>query len=102
MPIYESARVTAALALMREELDRARYIPVQNKGVRLALRVLRGHCSDAWLTAFWIAAGSEDAIGRSQNLNAALNGILREIDQQTEHAVFTMNAATRPHRNAFR
>jgi hypothetical protein len=52
---------------------------MQTRGVALALWVLRGHCPAEWLVAFWDAAGSDHAIGRSQGLHAAYNGIVRQV-----------------------
>ncbi|AUW59002.1 hypothetical protein C1T17_13775 [Sphingobium sp. SCG-1] len=52
---------------------------VQTRGVALALWVLRGYCPAEWLVAFWDAAGSDHAIGRSQGLHAAYNGIVRQV-----------------------
>jgi hypothetical protein len=43
------------------------------------LWVLRGHCPDEWLLAFWDAAGAEHPIGRSQSLHASYNGIVRRV-----------------------
>jgi hypothetical protein len=52
---------------------------VQTQSVALALWVLRDHCPDEWLTLFWEAAGSDNAIGRSQSLRATYNGIVRQV-----------------------
>ena len=52
---------------------------VQTRAVALALWVLRSHCPDDWLIAFWDAAGSDHEIGRSQGLHAAYNGIVQQV-----------------------
>lgn len=51
----------------------------RTRGVALALWVLRHHCPDEWLVAFWDAAGSDQEIGRSQGMHAAYNGIVRQV-----------------------
>jgi len=74
-PRVEHARIIAALEVLREAVELAGREPMQTRGVRLALRVLRGHCADEWLKQFWDAAGGDHAIGRSQGATAAANGI---------------------------
>lgn len=69
--------IERALNVLREAT--AAKSTVQTRGVRLALWVLRGRCPDEWLVAFWEAAGSDHAIGRSQGLHAAYNGIVRQV-----------------------
>jgi len=51
----------------------------QTRGVALALWVLRGRCPDDWLLMFWDAAGTVNEIGRSQNMTAAYQGIVRRL-----------------------
>lgn len=69
--------VERALNVLREAASEKS--AVQTRGVALALWVLRGRCPDAWLVAFWDAAGSEHELGRSQGMHAAYNGIVRQI-----------------------
>ena len=69
--------VDRALNVLREATAAGQ--PVQTRGVRLALWVLRAHCPDDWLVAFWEAAGSDHDIGRAQGLHAAYNGIVRQV-----------------------
>ncbi|WP_287459617.1 hypothetical protein [Sphingomonas sp.] len=69
--------IDRALNVLREAA--AAKDKVQTRGVALALWVLRGHCPAEWLVAFWDAAGSDHAIGRSQGLHAAYNGIVRQV-----------------------
>jgi len=69
--------VTRALDVLREAA--AMKGLARTRGVALALWVLRGHCPDEWLVAFWDAAGSDHEIGRSQGMHAAYNGIVRQV-----------------------
>lgn len=66
------------------------------RGVALALWVLRGHCPDEWLVAFWDAAGSDHEIGRSQGMHAAYNGIVRQVRTRggLSQAAATLQTAT--------
>lgn len=75
----EDGTILRALAVLDEACTAT--APVQTRAVRLALWVLRGKCPDVWLKAFWDAAGTEHAIGRSQALHASYNGIVRHLDQ---------------------
>ena len=79
--IEASARATGtierAVNVLREAT--ASRGKVQTRGVALALWVLRAHCPEDWLIAFWDAAGSDHEIGRSQGLHAAYNGIVRQV-----------------------
>jgi hypothetical protein len=79
MTIREKGTIERALNVLREAS--AANCKVQNKGVALALWVLRGYCSDDWLIAFWDAAGGDHEIGRSQSLHACYNGIVRQVRQ---------------------
>lgn len=63
MDRIEHARIEAALAVLAEARDNAKHAKQQTKGVQLALRVLRGHVPDNWLTHFWEDAGGEHEIG---------------------------------------
>jgi len=85
LPRVEHARIIAAVEVLREASDGAKEATVQTRGVRLALHVLRGHCSKIWLAQFWDAAGNDYAIGRSQGCNAALNGIERQLRERGIH-----------------
>lgn len=69
--------ITRALDVLREAA--AVKHQARTRGVALALWVLRGHCPDEWLVAFWDAAGSDHEIGRSQGMHAAYNGIVRQM-----------------------
>ena len=77
MTANSTGTITRALDVLREASamkDQGR-----TRGVALALWVLRGHCPDEWLVAFWDAAGSDHEIGRSQGMHAAYNGIVRRV-----------------------
>jgi hypothetical protein len=69
--------IDRALNVLREAS--AAQAKMQTRGVALALWVLRNHCPDEWLVAFWETAGSSHDIGRSQGLHAAYNGIVRQV-----------------------
>jgi hypothetical protein len=73
----EDGTILRALAVLEEACSAT--APVQTRAVRLALWVLRGKCPREWLVAFWDAAGTEHAIGRSQALHASYNGIVRRV-----------------------
>lgn len=79
MDRVESERIERALDVLREAAALGGQITQRTLGVRLALWVLRRHCSDDWLKQYWDAAGSQEAIGRSQGLHAAYNGIVRQL-----------------------
>ena len=77
MAANPAGTIRRALDVLREAAamkDQAR-----TRGVALALWVLRGHCPNEWLVAFWDAAGSVHEIGRSQGMHAAYNGIVRQV-----------------------
>lgn len=69
--------VERALKVLHEAMT-AEHV-VQTRGVALALWVLRGRCPDDWLTMFWEAAGNPHEVGRSQNMTAAYQGIVRRL-----------------------
>jgi hypothetical protein len=73
----EDGTILRALAVLEEACSAK--APAQTRAVRLALWVLRGKCPQEWLVAFWDAAGTEHAIGRSQALHASYNGIVRHV-----------------------
>lgn len=79
MDRVESERIERALDVLREAVAVGGQAPQRTLGVRLALWVLRRHCPDDWLKQYWEAAGSHEAIGRSQGLHAAYNGIVRQL-----------------------
>lgn len=72
----DSGTIKRALAVLEEARDCGKQC--QTKAVALALYVLRGRCETTMLTWFWESAGTEHDIGRSQNINAAYNGIERQ------------------------
>lgn len=76
-PAYPPGAVERALDVLREAASAK--TKVQTRGVRLALYVLRQRCPDPTLLWFWEAAGTDNAIGRSQNLHAAFNRIVRQV-----------------------
>ena len=69
--------IMRALNVLREAA--AAREKMQTRGVALALWDLRPWVADDWLVTFWEAAGSDHAIGRSQGLHAAYNGIVRQV-----------------------
>jgi hypothetical protein len=73
----QQGTIERALDVLREATSAKE--TAQTHGVRLALYVLRGHCPDSWLVNFWESAGSDHAIGRSQGMHAAYNGIVRRV-----------------------
>ncbi|MBT2246018.1 hypothetical protein JQK15_21135 [Sphingobium sp. BHU LFT2] len=77
MAASQAGAITRALDVLREAA--AMKSQARTRGVALALWVLRGHCPDEWLVAFWDAAGSDHEIGRSQGMHAAYNGIVRQV-----------------------
>jgi hypothetical protein len=77
MTVSPAGTITRALDVLREAA--AMKSQARTRGVALALWVLRGHCPDEWLVAFWDAAGSDHEIGRSQGMHAAYNGIVRQV-----------------------
>jgi hypothetical protein len=73
-----------ALEVLREVVRRAPTAKQRGPDVRLALRALRFlGVPAADIAYFWDACASENEIGRSQNMNAALNGIMRRVESQT-------------------
>lgn len=77
MAVSPAGTITRALDVLREAA--AMKSQARTRGVALALWVLRRHCPDEWLVAFWDAAGSDHEIGRSQGMHAAYNGIVRQV-----------------------
>lgn len=77
MTASPAGTISRALDVLREAA--AMKSEARTRGVALALWVLRGHCPDEWLVAFWDAAGSDHEIGRSQGMHAAYNGIVRQV-----------------------
>jgi hypothetical protein len=71
----------AAIEILRAARDRSYREPVKT---RQALIALKPHCPvRSRLDWFWDCADSPNEIGRSQNLRAALNGILRQVGLPT-------------------
>lgn len=69
-----------ALAVLEAAVDRAGRGRVDTAEVRAALKSLLPISRDrAFLDWFWEAAAGDDAIGRGQNVTAALNGIRRQL-----------------------
>jgi hypothetical protein len=74
-----------AIEILRAARDRSSRETVKTKGVRQALTALKARCPvRSRLDWFWDCADSPNEIGRSQNLRAALNGILRQLGLPTE------------------
>ena len=74
--------VKLAVDVLREALDRAGNVAADTNEVRLALHALLPHCPERWpLTMFWESAGQDHVIGREQGMNAAYNGILRQLER---------------------
>jgi hypothetical protein len=76
-PSYPSGAIERALDVLREATGTRG--KMQTRGVRLALFVLRQRCPDDTLKWFWEAAGTDNDIGRSQNMHAAFNRIVRLV-----------------------
>jgi hypothetical protein len=69
----------SALQVLRAARDRSYLETVKTKEVRQELRALNPCCAHtAFLRWFWDCADSEHEIGRSQNMKAALDGIVRQ------------------------
>lgn len=79
MTEHESGLIERAVEVLRESMQAGGEEQQQTRAVRLALWALRRHCPSDWLKQFWNAAGGKDAIGRSQSLGAAYNGIVRQL-----------------------
>ena len=97
MAVSPAGTITRALDDLREAA--AMKGEARTRGVALALWVLRGHCPDEWLVAFWEAAGSDHEIGRSQGMHAAYNGIVRQVRTRgglSQPAPSLKSAAVRP------
>jgi hypothetical protein len=77
--MHDQGTIDRALAALEEAVEAKSR---QTKGIALALWVLRGSCEKTWLTWFWEAAGQENDIGRSQNISAAYNGIVRQVRER--------------------
>lgn len=72
-----------AVAVLRDALDRCSDRDMRTAEVRAALDYLRRSASKKWAhDRFWEALGWPEPIGRWQNVNASLNGILREIPKR--------------------
>jgi hypothetical protein len=81
----ETMNALTALEILRAARDRSYLETVKTEEVRQALRALNPRCADtAFLRWFWDCADSPNEIGRSQNMKAALNGILRQLGLPTE------------------
>jgi hypothetical protein len=65
-----------ALRVLEDAAERSRAVPGRSWGVRFALAFLANFTDDRgpfdW---FWSALATDNDIGRSQNVNASLNGI---------------------------
>lgn len=97
MAVSPAGTITRALDVLREAA--AMKVQARTRGVALALWVLRAHCPDEWLVAFWEAAGSDHEIGRSQGMHAAYNGIVRQVRARgglSQPAPSLNSAAVRP------
>lgn len=69
-----------AVEILRAAADRSPHGPVKTKEVKAALVALKPRCPERWpLDAFWEHAGSDREPGRTANIRAAFNGILRQL-----------------------
>lgn len=74
--------VRLAVVVVREAMEGAGVAAGDTNEVRLALHALLPHCPEHWpLTMFWKSAGQDHVIGREQGINAAYNGILRQLER---------------------
>ena len=99
MPLDPRDRVLVKLAVdvVRKAMETASSARGDTSAVRLALRVMPPHRTaphrtaphrtaphrpERWpLTMFWEPAGQAHVIGRKQGMNAAYNGILRQLER---------------------
>jgi hypothetical protein len=78
----ERMSVKLAVDVVRETMESAGVAAGDTDEVRPALRALLPHCPERWpLTMFWESAGQDHVIGREQGVNAAYNGILRQLER---------------------
>ncbi|WP_277969330.1 hypothetical protein [Sphingomonas echinoides] len=80
--MHRRQRITIDLAvqILRAAVAASPEQRVDTIAVRLALRVLMPHCPERWpLVAFWDGSSGDNEIGRFQSTNAALNGIMRQL-----------------------
>lgn len=76
----EGMLVKLAVDVVREAKEVSSAARGDTSAVRLALRILLPHCPERWpLTMFWKSAEQDHVIGREQSMNAAYNGILRQL-----------------------
>jgi hypothetical protein len=72
-----------ALTVLEDAAERSRSAPARSWGVRFALAFLANFTQDRgpfdW---FWSSLATENSIGRSQNVNASLNGIYLALGLQ--------------------
>ena len=74
--------VRLAVDVVREAMESAGVAAGDTNEVRLALHALLPYCPERWpLTMFWESAGQDHVIGREQGMNAAYNGILRQLEK---------------------
>lgn len=72
--------VRLAVDVVCEAMESAGLAADDTNEVRLALHALLSHCPERWpLTMFWESAGQDYVIGREQGMNAAYNGIRRQL-----------------------
>ena len=70
--------VKLAVDVVREAMETAG----SARGDTSALRVMLPLWPERWpLTMFWESAGQANVIGREQGMNAAYNGILRQLER---------------------
>ncbi len=70
----------AAIEILRAATDRCSAERVDTPEVRQALKKLKARCPDRdFLDMYWEAASGEHVIGRSQSVQAAFNGICRQL-----------------------
>ena len=84
MSRHQRIIISLSLHILRGAAARSDKGTVDTIEVRLALRCLLAHCPERWpLDMFWSSAAADHDIGRAQGCTAALNGIVRQLDQRS-------------------
>jgi hypothetical protein len=74
--------IELAVQILLAAVDTSRTEKVDTIPVRLALRVLLPHCPERWpLVNLWEFAGSDDPLFRGQNVSAAFNAIVLQLEK---------------------
>ena len=80
LPRHQRVVIALSVHILRSGVARCSEARVDGVEVRLALRCLLPHCPERWLLELcWNAAAHENDIGRAQGVNAAFNGIVRQL-----------------------